>query len=109
MRPDERLPTKRTASIGSRVPPAEISTLLAAQRPDPGEQLLGGAHDVLRLGHAPDAELAFGRLALVRPDEHDAAGAERLGVRARRGDATTCAGSSPARRASGRDARAPLR
>ncbi len=109
MRPDERLPTKRTASIGSRVPPAEMSTRLPRSGPLPGEQILGGAHDVLRLGHPSDAELALRRLALVGADEHDAARTQRLGIRARRRHATTCAGSSPARRASGRDARAPLR
>ena len=32
MRPDERLPTKRTASSGSRVPPAETSDAPPAQR-----------------------------------------------------------------------------
>ena len=35
MRPDERLPMKRTASSGSRVPPAVTSTRLPAQRPAP--------------------------------------------------------------------------
>ena len=33
MRPDERLPTKRTESIGSRVPPALTSTRLPASGP----------------------------------------------------------------------------
>ncbi len=85
MRPEERLPTKRTASIGSRVPPAETSTRLPASGPlIAGEQLLGGTDDLLGLGHPPHAELALGRLALVGADEHDAARAQRLRVRARR-------------------------
>src|SRR5579884_133459 len=33
------------------------------------EQLLGARGDLGRLGHPPDAPLALGRLALVRPDE----------------------------------------
>jgi len=35
MRPEERLPTKRTASIGSRVPPAVISTRTPARSASP--------------------------------------------------------------------------
>ena len=58
--------------------------VLAAERPRAGEQLLDRAHDVLRLGHPPHAELALGRLAFVRPDECDAARAECLRVRTSR-------------------------
>ena len=85
MRPDERLPTKRTASIGSRVPPAEIRMRLPASGPVPASSSSAGADDVLRLRHPPHAELALGRLALVGPDQHDAARPRSvLGVRPRR-------------------------
>ena len=59
MRPDERLPTKRTASIGSRVPPAVTSTSqpveLAARRVS---ARLDGGEQLGRLGQAADPELA---------------------------------------------------
>ena len=85
MRPEERLPTKRTASTGSRVPPAETSTRLPASGPLIGASSCSAARDdLLGLGHPPHAELALGRLALVGADEHDAARAQRLRVRARR-------------------------
>ena len=49
------------------------------------EQLLGAARDLVRLGHAADAPLALGGLALVRPDELDAARGEGRSVGTRRG------------------------
>ena len=65
---------------------------LPTQRTVPHEQGARGAEDLLRLGHPPHAELSLGRLALVRPEEDDAAHAQRLGIRAGRRDATTCRG-----------------
>src|SRR5918911_462619 len=47
MRPELRLPTKRTESIGSRVPPA-------------GQRRLDGLEQLRRLGEAADAPLALG-------------------------------------------------
>ena len=57
---------------------------LAGERAGAGEDLLGRAHDLVGLGHAPDAELALRGLPLVRADEDDASRSEGLGVRARR-------------------------
>ena len=85
MRPEERLPTKRTASSGSRVPPAVTSTRLPASVPvASAEQLLDALEDLLRLGHPPHSELALGGLALVWPDQLDAALTQRRRVRLRR-------------------------
>ena len=78
--PDERLPMKRTGSIGSRVPPAVTSTCrpcIDRGVPDVGEQLRGRADDVDRFGqpagaHVPAGEATFGRLHDVdapRPQE----------------------------------------
>ena len=50
----------------------------------PASSASASADDVLRLRHPPHAELALGRLALVGADQHDAARAQRLGVRPRR-------------------------
>ena len=83
MRPDERLPTKRAASSGSRVPPAVTSTRLPARLPGV-RAAARRARDLGRLGHPAHAPLALGRLALVGPDELDAAREQRLGVRAGR-------------------------
>ena len=71
MRPEELLPTKRTLSIGSRVPPAVTSTRTPASelppaRPRarrPGERRLAGRQQLGRLGQAPDALLARARPA----------------------------------------------
>ena len=105
MRPDERLPTKRTLSIGSRVPPAVTITRRPASEPG-REQLLDAGGDLLGLGKPADAPLALGELAFVGPDQLDAP-RERAARRSRGSRrATTCAGSSPERRASARDARA---
>ena len=81
MRPDERLPTKRAASSGSRVPPAVTSTRFPARLPG-ASSCATRRSDLGGLGHPPDPPLALGRLALVGPDELDAARDERLGVRA---------------------------
>ena len=48
------------------------------------EQLPDPRGDLVGLGHPADAPLALGRLALVGPDELDAARRQRLDVRARR-------------------------
>ena len=58
---------------------------LPTQRTVPHEQGTRGAQDLVRLGHPPHAELSLRRLALVRPEEDDAAHAQRLGIRAGRG------------------------
>ena len=100
IRPDERLPTKRTASSGSRVPPAETSTRLPASLPPIPSSVWQRAKMRLRLGHPADARLALGELALLRPDQLDArarAGATRSPAWP---GAPTCGRSSPARRAS---------
>ena len=59
MRPDERLPTKRTASIGSRVPPAVTSTeARRARRRPPRERGLDRREQRGRLGQPADPPLA---------------------------------------------------
>ena len=55
IRPDERLPRKRTASSGSRVPPALTSTRRPRERVGLAEQLAAAPEDLLGLGHPPDA------------------------------------------------------
>src|SRR3954467_5384922 len=79
MRPDERLPTKRTESSGSRVPPAATSTRLPGRGPRRPpcrhkhalagerarrEQLGDAQRDLVGLGHPPDPPLALRHLAL---------------------------------------------
>ena len=72
MRPDERLPTKRTLSSGSRVPPAVTRTRRPAS--DPGASSCSTRAAIsCRLGEPADAPLALGHLALVGADELDAA------------------------------------
>ena len=88
MRPEERLPTKRTASSGSRVPPAVTSTCLPREASRPWtvgqpEQLLDALEDLLGLRHPPHSELALGRLALVGADQLHPALAESRRVRLR--------------------------
>ena len=58
--------------------------MLAAQRACTAEQLLDLPEDLLGLGHAPDTELALGRLALVGADEVDASSEQRGSVLLRR-------------------------
>ena len=87
MRPDERFPTNRTASSGSRVPPAEITTrrpFSAGRSVNVLENPLDNRRDLLGLGHSPGTDLALGELSLNRSDDLDAAGAQGLDVRARR-------------------------
>ena len=109
MRPDERLPTKRTASIGSRVPPALTSTCL----PD---RLVA----VRQSSELHRAKISSGSAIRPRPTRPRPARPPR-GRRARRRaragarrspawpGAPTCARSSPARRRAARGARAPPR
>ena len=100
IRPEERLPTKRTASSGSRVPPAETRTRLPARSGGASScstrRKMSSGSDM-----RPVPRLALGELALLRADQLDASFGERPDVRLRRRRATTCGGSSPARRASG--------
>ena len=84
MRPEERLPTNRTESIGSRVPPAVTSTCLSSSERDCRSIASALRDDLLRLGHAADADLALGELAARRPDDLDAAREQQLVVRTRR-------------------------
>ena len=58
MRPDERLPTKRTASIGSRVPPAVTSTFAPVERPADAQRALDRGQQLGRLRQPADPELA---------------------------------------------------
>ena len=84
IRPEERLPTKRTASIGSRVPPAETTTRRPAQLVGPAEKRPDALVDLLGLGHPAHAPLALAGVPLVGADQLDAARAERLRVGLRR-------------------------
>ena len=84
MRPDERLPRKRTLSTGSRVPPAVTITRASGERAG-REQLLDARRDLPGLRQPAHPPLALGELALVRADQLDAPRQQQLGVRARRG------------------------
>ena len=83
IRPLERLPMKRTGSIGSRVPPAVTST----RSPSQGRSPAGSAASIRRqqplgLGQAAAAVLAArGELALLGLDHLDPALAQRRQVR----------------------------
>ena len=108
MRPDERLPTNRTLSSGSRVPPAVTSTRLPAS--DPGASscstraAISSGSASRPTPHSPSAS---------SPSSGPTSSTPRRTQRLRRSHASrgapTCAGSSPERRARGRDARAPPR
>ena len=65
MRPDERLPTKRTESSGSRVPPAETSTRRPCSEPggSSAPRLGDPRGDLLGLHH-PHPDLALREVAL---------------------------------------------
>ncbi len=72
IRPDERLPTKRTASIGSRVPPAVTSTRTPAScaigdAPAAGDERLDRGEQLGGLGQAAGAGLARARRAGPAP------------------------------------------
>ena len=67
----------RAAGADEHVPAGERSGGRA-------EELLDPRGDLLRLGHAADADLAFGELARLRSDQLDAALAQRRRVRLRR-------------------------
>ena len=58
--------------------------VLVLERARLPEHRLGPGDDLLRLGHAADADLALGELAARRPDDLDAAREQQLVVRARR-------------------------
>ena len=61
------------------MPPAETRTRLPRSGPCAGsEQRLDAREDLLGLGHAPDALLPLGELALGGPDELDAARARSV-------------------------------
>ena len=111
MRPEERLPRKRTASSGSRVPPAADEDVRAARASlRPAEQLLDPASDGLRarvIRPAPTSPSA--ELARVRADELDSARTQRGRVRLSRLVLPHARCSSPARPAPGPGARAPPR
>ena len=57
IRPDERLPTKRTASIGSRVPPAVTSTFSPSSCAAALQRGLDRGQQLRRLGQPADPEL----------------------------------------------------
>ena len=84
MRPDERLPRKRTASSGSRVPPAVTRT--ARRRAHAGGPSTASTARAISSGSVirPEAGLALGELALRRADDLHAARAQHLDVRLRR-------------------------
>ena len=87
MRPDDRLPRKRTASSGSRVPPAVTSTRRPASLPfvsPPREELLDAGRDLRGLGHPPGADEPLRELSVVRPDDDRSALDEQREVRLRR-------------------------
>ena len=110
-RPEERLPMKRTGSIGSWVGPEVTTTRRPASAPprgsaDAGRQRNGGRRlqrafdrrdDRQRLGHAAGPIFAAGHLA--RRPARRTARRRRAGSRRCAGsrDAATCARSSPAR------------
>ena len=79
--PDERLPMKRTGSIGSRVPPAVTSTRTPGEVGGGGraeERLGGGLDDGGGLGQAAGADVAAGQAPdLGLDDVHAAARAAR--------------------------------
>ncbi len=82
IRPLERLPMKRTGSIGSRVPPAVTRTRSPSQGRSPaGSDGLDPGQQQLGVGQAAAAELAArGELALLGLDHLDAALAQRRQV-----------------------------
>ena len=88
IRPDERLPTKRTESIGSRVPPAVTSTRRPSR--DRGVKPPSSAASIAasssgRLREAADPPLPVrGQPPLAGVDDPGAAPAQRLQVLARR-------------------------
>ena len=113
MRPEELLPTKRTLSIGSRVPPAVTSTF-RPRRPErrggacarAGRRAPARTRRAARgLGQAPDALLALRRQPpdVGLDDRSRRARAACAGSPAWRG-ARTCGCSSPARAPAGTSA-----
>ena len=100
IRPELRLPRKRTGSSGSRVPPAVTRIAAAVERARtraaPPITAAIAAGSLIR----PMPALALGERALLGPDEHEPALAQRRDVRAGRRVRPTSARSSPARRRS---------
>ena len=84
MRPDERLPMNRTESMRLTRPPCRDEDALARERPRWPQERLGARDDLGGLGHAPDADLAFGELAARRADDLHAAREQQLVIRAGR-------------------------
>ena len=77
MRPEERLPTKRTASSGSRVPPALTSTRFG-KRPVPRAGASSTARKISSGSDIrPTPRAPLGSLAFVGADQLDAALAQR--------------------------------
>ena len=99
IRPDERLPRKRTASSGSRVPPAVTRTRLPASEPGRASSSSRARDDLLRLRHPPHADSPSAVSPSSGPTSSTPRARSSSRVRAASPDATTCAGSSPARRA----------
>ncbi len=69
----------RTASIGSRVPPA-VTTTATPSRSRGSEAALDLGHDALGAGQAPLADVASGQTAGLGLHHHDAASAQRRQV-----------------------------
>ncbi len=110
MRPLERLPMKRTESIGSRVPPAVTRTLQAVPRAGgSGQGRLDPSEERLGLGQAAGAVLtARGEGALVGLDHLHPALAQEVEVSLRRGVAVHAVvhrGRHEARRVAGEERR----
>ena len=88
MRPDDRLPRKRTLSSGSLRATRRHQHAQPAQRrlgDVRSEQLLDPCGDLLGLDHASEADLALGQLATGGADHVDTSRSERRDVGLRRG------------------------
>ena len=85
--PEERLPMKRTGSIGSRVPPAETSTRSPSQGPlGPGAAASSASSSARGSGSLPSpCSPAGGERTLLRLDHGDPALTQRRQVRLGRG------------------------
>ena len=76
--PDERLPMKRTGSIGSRVPPAVTSTRRPGEVAAAPSTRLDGGDDRLGLGQAAGADVAAGEAPLLGRARRARPGATRV-------------------------------
>ncbi len=86
--PEERLPRKRTGSIGSRVPPADTTTVRPARSSEvgssadaAGQDVLADGEDLVGLGQAALAGVGAGEAADRRLEDQGAALAQRGDVR----------------------------